>query len=378
MKFVPECALGGEKMMPKSVIKGNFAAITLLLVLLQVLPTYAAAQAPTTYSVTETNAMFGVPMNVEVYRDGNKAVVDSSSASSAAGSKGIHTRTLYDLQAGRSYTADLNNSSVPCGAATFSGDWGDPFAFSEEVLGDLAGKNPKAIGTETLAGISTKVMQVQDPAGKTNAKIWVDEQHKLVVKLQMIPAGGAAQTVIEVKQFSLAKPAASVFAMPTGCAGAASQPAPPTEGQRIASETGGNAGDYTNAIMPPPSKNSCSVLFKVVQAGTMQPITSGFQVALDMQVDINHMPAYSMNQDQRGHVTFSGGNIHEVTSQLRNGVLRIDNVPPQFDIELSFGQAGDSSALIYRQCYGPQTTLLFVVKNRQKLSDGGDWLWSKK
>lgn len=368
-------------MTTKPVIPRNFATLTLLplsLFALLVFPAYAAAQTPTSYSVTEINAMFGVPMNVEVYRDGNRAVVDSSSAASAAGSKAVHTRTLYDLQAGRSYTADLNNPSVPCGAATFSGDWGDPFALSAEVLSDLAGKNPKTLGTETLAGVAAKVMQVQDPAGKMNSKVWVDEQHRLVVKLQMIPAGGAAQTVIEVKQLSLAKPAPSVFAMPAGCAGAASRPAPPTEGQRIASETGGNAADYANAIMPPPSKNSCSVLFKVVQAGTMQPITSGFQVALDTQVDINHMPAYSMNQDQRGHVTFSGGNIHEVTSQLRNGVLRIDNMPPQFDIELTFGQAGDSSALIYRQCYGPQTTLLFVVKNRQKLSDGGDWLWSKK
>jgi hypothetical protein len=368
-------------MTTKPVITRNIAVFTLLLVslfALFVLPAYAAAQTPTTYWVTETNAMFGVPMNVEVYRDGNQAIVDSSSAPSAAGSKGIHTRTLYDLQAGRSYTADLNNPSVPCGATTFSGDWGDPFAFSQEVLGDLANKNPKTLGTETLAGVTTKLMQVQDPAGKMNSKVWVDEQHKLVVKLQMIPAGGAAQTVIEVKQLSLTKPAASVFTMPAGCAGVASQPAPPTEGQRIASETGGNSSDYTNAIMPPPSKNSCSVLFKVVQAGSMQPITSGFQVALDTQVDTNHMAAYSTNQDQRGHVTFSGGNIHEMTSQLRNGVLRIDNVPPQFNIELYFGQAGDSSALIYRQCYGPQTTLLLVVKNRQKLSDGADWLWSKK
>jgi hypothetical protein len=78
-----------------------------------------------------------------------------------------------------------------------------------------------------------------------------------------------------------------------------------------------------------------------------------------------------------GHVRFSGGGLHEVTAQIRNGVLRIDNVPPQFDLETAFGNAGSSSSLIYRHCFAPETVLLYVVKNPAKISDGGDWLWVK-
>lgn len=366
--------------MMRGAVKRNTIAVAVLFVFsILVFPVCGLAQAqsgPQTYSLSETNALFGPEMNVEVHRDGNMVLVDSSSAG-AAGSKGIHTRTLYDLRVGKSYTADLVNPSTPCGAGTFSGDWGDPFAMSAELLGDLANKNPKTVGTETIAGLPTKIMEAHDAASKTNSRVWVDEQHHLIARLQMTQGSSPAKTIIALKQFSLAKPAASLFVLPPGCK-ASSAPAQPSASDRIASATGGNAGDYANAIMPPPSKNACTVLFKVVEAGTMKPVMSGFQVAVDTQVNPEHLGSYSISQDQKGHVTFSGGNLHEMTAQMHNGVLRIDNAPPQFDMELAFGQAGDSSALIYRQCFGPQTTLLFVMKNRQKLSDGGDWLWVKK
>jgi hypothetical protein len=44
---------------------------------------------------------------------------------------------------------------------------------------------------------------------------------------------------------------------------------------------------------------------------------------------------------------------------------------------LSCRKGGSSDALIYRQCFGPQTTLVLVVKNPNQLSDGADWLWRK-
>jgi hypothetical protein len=42
--------------------------------------------------------------------------------------------------------------------------------------------------------------------------------------------------------------------------------------------------------------------------------------------------------------------MREVTAQLRNGVVRIDNAPPQFQVEAYFGKGGDASALLYRNC----------------------------
>lgn len=332
----------------------------------------ALAQSPDQFSVTEINGMFGPEVTTQIYRDGQRAMQESIGPAAAGFSKGMHTRTFYDLGRGKSYTIDLNNPSTGCGTATFSGDWGDPFAMSTDMLRDLAGKNPKPIGSETVAGVPTKVMSVSDAASKTDFKLWIDEAHHLVMKLQAIPTDGSPKTMIEIKELSLTKPAASLMAVPSACLAAAAG-APPSEQERIAAETGGNPANYTNAIMPPASKTACTVLFKVVQAGSLQAIT-GFKAGLDRQIDPSHMPSYTMGGSQ----TFSGGNIHDVTAQFRNGALRIENAPPQFDLELLFGQSGDASALIYRQCYTPETTLLFVVKNPQKLSDGGDWLWVKK
>jgi hypothetical protein len=109
----------------------------------------------------------------------------------------------------------------------------------------------------------------------------------------------------------------------------------------------------------------------------MEVVTGGYQVAIDSTVDFDHPAHYVMGLSNAGRTTFSGGGLHEVTSQLRNGIVQLGNVPDHFDMELTFGKGGASSALIYRQCFGPQTTLLLVVKNPDKLSDGAHWLWAK-
>lgn len=332
-----------------------------------------SAQTPEQYSITQINAIFGPALTTQIYRDGAMAMLDSSGPPAENSPKGMHTRTFYDLRAGKQYTIDLLKPASGCGTAHFSGDWGDPFAMSAELLNDPNSKNAKSLGTETIAGVPAKVFTTTDPGSKSEIKYWLDESHRLLMKLQMTAPGGAPKVMLEVKQISLTKPAASLLALPAACREASSAPAPPTEQERIAAETGGNAANYANAVMPPPSKTSCNVLFKVVQAGSLQPIT-GFKVGVDRQIDTNHMPSYVMG----GSKVFSGGNIQDLTPELRNGALHIENAPPQFEMELLFGQGGAASGLIYRQCYGPETTLLLVVKNPQKLSDGADWLWVKK
>jgi hypothetical protein len=332
------------------------------------------APTPDAYSVTEVNSMFGPAVHMQVYRDGSKAVIELSH-DALPGGKPEHLRTLYDLQSHRNFTWDLLNKDVPCGGGTFSGDWGDPFAMSAEMNADLAKQHANPVGGATLNGIPTKVFETDSPQAR--AKAWVEEKYGLIIRLTMSPKTGQPQTLVEVTQLSLAKPAASVFVLPPACAEAAKAPRVPTEAELIAAETGGNAQDFANANMPPPSKNSCTMLFKVVHAGTMEPMTTGFQVAIDTSVDVDHPAHYVMGLSSTGRSTFSGGGLHEVTGQMRNGVLQLENVPPQFDMELTFGKGGASSALIYRQCFAPQTTLLLVVKNPDKLSDGARWLWRK-
>jgi hypothetical protein len=81
------------------------------------------ATAPTTYTVSENNAMFGPTMIVKIYRNGSKALVDSRSGPDWTAPKPMHTRAIYDLTTRQTLSWDLNDSSIPCGNSTFSGSW---------------------------------------------------------------------------------------------------------------------------------------------------------------------------------------------------------------------------------------------------------------
>ncbi|MGA3264590.1 MAG: hypothetical protein ABSC47_11160 [Terracidiphilus sp.] len=330
---------------------------------------------PTTYTVTESNAMFGPTMMVKVYRSGSKALVDSRSGPDWTGPKPVHMRALYDLSTQRSLSWDLNDSSVPCGNSTFSGSWGDPFEDSAGMLADLNKQNPRLVTTQIFHGIPAKILEADGPDGKT--RVWVDDKYGLLLKALMTPASGAPRNIIEVMDVSYSEPPASLFAVPANCAAAAAAPRVPTEEESIAALTGGNAQDFVKAIYGPGSQNSCSMLFRVVKAGAMEPIASGYQVGVDLNVATEPTPSYKIGIGANGHSTFSGGGLHEVTSQIRNGVLRLDNIPAQFELDAEFGTAGSTSANIYRQCFAPQMVLLFVVKNPANIGEGGEFLWVK-
>jgi hypothetical protein len=292
-------------------------------------PLSAQAPAPTAYTVTQTSFLTGAPVNMVVHRDGSKALVDSTSP-------GSHTNTFYDLETHRSYTWVPGNSAPSCSTGTFSGDWGDPFAATASAQADLKKQNAKAMPDETVNGFASKVFAISNPA--FSGKAWIDSKSGLLVKMEWAPKDGKTQTIMELKQYSLARPAANLFTLPA----------------------------------------SCKPTFKVVQAGSKTPITSGFQVAIDTKVDIEHPAGYKIAFGAGGHATFAGGSLHEVTSQLANGALRIDNAPPYWDLEVEMENGGSASALIYRECFGAQPLLMMVVKNPAKLSDGVEWRWVKQ
>jgi hypothetical protein len=316
--------------------------------------------------------MFGTATITKTYRLGSKALVDNRTPSDVTGPTAIHMRTLYDLEKMVSLTWDPVNSSSPCGKGTFSGDWGDPFTGAA----DLSSQGARQVGAETIHGFPAKIFEAAaGPSG--TMRVWVGAEHNMILKAQVIPTSGPPQTMVEVTNVSLTPPPAAIFAVPANCAAAAAAPLPPTEEEKIAALTGGNAHDFMKAIYGPGSKDSCTVVFRVVKAGSMEPIASGFQVAVDMNLANKAMPSYTIGLSREGHATFSGGGLHEVTSQIRNGVLRLDNVPDHFDLETAFGNGGSGSALIYKQCFAPQTVLLYVITNPDKLSDGAEFLWVK-
>jgi hypothetical protein len=321
------------------------------------------AQPPTAYSVIEINSMFGTPVTLTIYRDGSRAVVDRATG----------TRSFFDLQTHKSYSWTVG--AAECGSATFSGDWGDPFASSTDMTSELAKMQAKEAGTEVVNGLSTKIYKFAMPAGGGDGTVWLDPKTGLLVKWVLAAPNSAPKTMIERKQLKIGPPPAAIFDLPGSCKAAADAPRVPTEAERIAVETGGNAADFVNAITAPPSRNTCTVLFRIVRAGTMQPIATGIQVAIDLTLDIEHPPHYVIGLGDRA--TFAGGGLHEVTAQLQNGVLRIDNAPQYFTLDIFLGKGGDSSAMIHRQCAAAQSVLLYVVKNPDQPSEGGDWLWVK-
>jgi hypothetical protein len=326
------------------------------------------AAPPTSYSVTQINGMFGTPVTMEIHRDGSKAVIDNIQGAT-------RTRALYDLQAHTNYSWDLANPSNGCSSSSFSGDWGDPFSAPD--VDELLKTATKLPGNETINGFITAAIEAVDPKSNIKIKVWREPKYGMIVKADMTPPGGTVSTVIETKQFSPVKPGAALFALPEACVKAGPPVHVPTTAERFAAETGGNGDDFVDATSGPGSPNSCSMLLRVVRAGSMQPVAN-FQVALDLSVDFDHPANYVFGASSAGHpATFSGGSLKEYTAQLRNGVLRVDNIPANFDLEMAFGGAGMSSATVYRHCAGPQTVLLYVVKNPDKISDGGDWMWVK-
>jgi hypothetical protein len=327
--------------------------------------------APTAYTVTVTNSIFGSPQVMKIHRLGSKALIDMVSLEKAADPQASHTRSLYDLDKHRNLSWSWPDSSAGCSTGTFSGDWGDPFAGDADVTGQGATQ----VGSDTIHGFPAKILESSTPTVKIKA--WIDTKYGMILKAQMSQAGSELKTVIEVTDVNLTPPPPSLFAIPASCAATAAAPPPPTEAEQIAALTGGNPRDFVKAIYGPGSKTSCNVLFRVVKAGTMEPIASGIQVAADLKVTSEPTPSYVFGVGEAGHATFSGGAIHEILSQTHNGVFRIDHAPAQFELVTDFGTAGSSDSNVYLQCFAPQTVLLLVVKNPAKLSDGAELLWVK-
>jgi len=171
------------------------------------------------YSFTEDPAFMSEDRSVvKISRDGSKEVFDKIILPGPGRDKEFHSHQLYDFQVHKVYTKVLSDPSAPCSVMNFTDpDLGkyDPISGSAALMKELTGGNAqlKQVGTETLNGIPTKVMEV---TGKV--QVWIAQEGGYPVKVVSIEPDGKAQTMIEIKQLSFAKPPASVFAPPAGCA----------------------------------------------------------------------------------------------------------------------------------------------------------------
>lgn len=342
----------------------------------------AQGSAPQTYTLTEISrttevSMFtGQASNLKIYRRGSKELVDVTVAPYAANPQGVHMSYLFDFSAHKAFTRDLDHKS--CSWMRYvSADAPvnyDPITGADRMLKDLPQGGAKAAGTQTFSGTTYKVEEVSAP-GNATAKILVTPAGRIPFVLRGPSMTGPGQmTWLELKELSFTAPPASVFVEPSGCtetkgtwsdtavnAGATvsntSSNSAPQEMNTV--KIGNDTKDFINAIYPPMKKStsSCEVIFRIVQGDAMTPLTSGFTLKLDTSPG------------------FSGGHPRNVTGQLHGGTLRINNPPAHFNVEVDF-QNGESNALIYRQCFGPKTTLLMVQRSTDS-SKPDDWVWVK-
>jgi hypothetical protein len=342
------------------------------LVLLSAAALLPAQAPPTAYTITQTVAG-NDSQTLTVYRSGMKVVMESFTPA-ASGTPASHVFTFYDLSTGTSHTWDPAIAPPSCSAGRFSGDWGDPFDTSKELSDDIAKGDLKPAGNETINGIPTKVY-----AGTTqgaNVKAWLDQKDGLVIKATVGASGQPTTTLVNITKVNLAPPPASVMAMPAYCASVKPLPTP---AELIASETGDDANNYVNANYGPGSKDSCSIVIRVVAAKTMAPVTRKWQAAIDTTFNVDSPSPYTFGVGDDGTSTFSGGGIHEITSQIHNDMLRIDAPPAYFNLAMNVLQPhhGTGDTLIYRQCFAPVTMLYYILKDPSDPGQGGDFLYAK-
>ena len=131
---------------------------------------------------------------------------------------------------------------------------------------------------------------------------------------------------------------------------------------------------YADATTDGPGGGACQVNLRIVAAGSWTPITTGFQVAVDPSVDVNHPAAYQIGASSDGQATFSGGGLHEVAERKPNGAAPLGRVEESFDVELVFVGGASASALIHRNCHGATGHLVYIMPDATT-GQGGEWKW---
>src|SRR6202034_1190210 len=181
----------------------------------------AQSAAPRTYSLTLDPGFSPVgSMLVKISRDGSKEAVDQIMAAGPGHDKEYHSHRLYDFDAHKIYLKILSDPSMACSVDGYKDAAAppelDPVTGGDALLKELVGKGQtKEAGTDTINGIATKVLDITAADG--NGKAWLAQDGGFPLKIAAIGADGKSETLLEVKQFSLAKPPASAFSAPTGC-----------------------------------------------------------------------------------------------------------------------------------------------------------------
>ncbi len=192
-----------------------------LLIVLGTFTSYLWPQtpAPQVYSYTQdpASSIMG-PSIVKVARDGPKEAIDQILPVGPGRAKEFHNHILYDFQAHKIYTKLISDPSVPCSVMDYTSPAVpaefNPITSSADSMKDFLA-HATLLRRETVNGIPSKVMELTADQMKVTA--WIADPGGFPVKEVMVPPGGAATTMLEIKQLSFARPPASALAPPAGC-----------------------------------------------------------------------------------------------------------------------------------------------------------------
>ncbi len=166
---------------------------------------------PQTYAFTATSNMMGA-MTVAVNRNGPRERIELAGAAGA-----FHLRVLYDFQAHRIYTVDLNVNR--CTTQEYVSPYApvmhDPIGGAEEIARQAG--SLRAIGRENVNGIPTKIVEAPLGEGQGKYKFWLEEKSGFPVKQAMAMGTGPERLLFEMRQLSYAPSAAAMFEPPAGC-----------------------------------------------------------------------------------------------------------------------------------------------------------------
>lgn len=181
---------------------------------------------PETYSFTANSEMMWPKSTHKVNRNGPKELFEVRNESGD-----FHLVQLYDFQAQKVYTRDLNAKT--CTVQKYISPYAhvaqDPIAGWEEVRSPQAGAMGKALRTESVNGIGTRVVEQVFPEGKYT--YWLDEKFGFPVKQTVTLKGQPERVLLEMRQLSYAASPVSLFTPPAEC----------TQVGGFSSTTGGHA-----------------------------------------------------------------------------------------------------------------------------------------
>ena len=166
---------------------------------------------PQTYSFLANSNMMG-SATIKVNRNSFKELIELTATSGD-----YHLRQLYDFQAHRVYTVDLNVNR--CTSQEYTSAYApvlhDPIGGAAEMARQAG--SLRTIAREAVNGTAARLVEAPLEGSQGKYRIWLDEKFGFPVKQAVILGAEPEKLLFEMRQISYAPSAASLFTAPAQC-----------------------------------------------------------------------------------------------------------------------------------------------------------------